>query len=62
MTKLQIKTEIDKILESVPENVLVNVLDFLKEIQTQSEEKVEMANNIRQILAEDKELLERLAK
>ena len=30
MTKLQIQTEIQKVLDNVPESVLQDVLDFLK--------------------------------
>lgn len=61
MTKTQIQSEIQKVLDSVPENVLQDVLDFLKELQDQPADKVRLANNLRQILSEDKELLERLA-
>jgi mRNA-degrading endonuclease RelE of RelBE toxin-antitoxin system len=61
MTKTQIKTEIQKVLDSVPETILQDVLDFLKELQDQPIEKVKLTNNLRQILAQDKELLERLA-
>jgi len=62
MTKAQLKTEIQKALDSVPENVLQDVLDYLKALQHQPNDKVRLANNLRQILSEDKELLERLAK
>jgi mRNA-degrading endonuclease RelE of RelBE toxin-antitoxin system len=62
MTKTQIKTEIQKVLDNVPEAILQDVLDFLKELQNQPGEKVKLTNNLRQILSEDKELLERLAK
>jgi hypothetical protein len=61
MTKRQIQTEIQKVLDSVPETILQDVLDFLKALQDQPEYKVRMANNLRQILSEDKELLEKLA-
>jgi hypothetical protein len=61
MTKRQIQTEIRKVLDSVPETILQDVLDFLKALQDQPEYKVRMANNLRQILSEDKELLEKLA-
>ena len=57
----QIQTEIQKVLDSVPETILQDVLDFLKALQDQPEYKVRMANNLRQILSEDKELLEKLA-
>ena len=62
MTKSQIQSEIQKVLESVPEQVLKDVLDFLKELQNQPADKIKLTNNLRQILAEDKELLEKLAR
>ncbi len=61
MNTVDIKTEIQKVLEQVPENVLADVLDFLKKLQQQPAEKVKLANHLKQILAEDKELLEKLA-
>lgn len=61
MTKLQIQTEIQKVLDNVPESVLQDILDFLKELQDQPADKVKLTNNLRQILSEDKELLEKLA-
>lgn len=61
MTKTQLKTEIQKVLDNVPENVLEDVLDFLKELQNQPANKVKLTNKLRQILSEDRELLERLA-
>ena len=61
MTKTQLQSEIQKVLDSVPENVLQDVLDFLKELQDQPADKVRLINNLRQILSEDKDLLEKLA-
>lgn len=61
MTKTQIQSEIQKVLDNVPESILTDVLDFLKELQEQPEDKVKLTNNLRQILSEDKYLLERLA-
>jgi len=62
MTKAQIQTEIQKLLDTVPENVLHDVLNFLKELKDQPDNNFNLANNLRQILAEDRELLEKLAK
>ncbi len=62
MTKAQIQTEIQKLLETVPENVLQDVFNFLKELKDQPDNNFKLANNLRQILAEDRELLEKLAK
>lgn len=62
MTTTQIKTEIQKVLDNVPESALQDVLDFLKELQPSSVGQIKLTNDLRQILAEDKELLEKLAK
>ena len=61
MTKTQLQTEIQKVLDNVPETILQDVLDFLKVLQDQPADKVKLTNNLRQILSEDKELLEKLA-
>jgi len=61
MTSIEIKTEIQKVLDQVPESVLQDVLDFLKELQTKSVDDIKLANNLRKILSEDRELLEKLA-
>ncbi len=62
MTTIQLKTEIQKILDQVPENVLPEILIYLKEIQHQSPNRVKLSNNLKKILSEDKELFEKLAK
>jgi hypothetical protein len=61
MTKTQIQLEIQKVLDNVPDDLLLDVLDFLKELQDQPVDKVKMTNNLRRILSEDRELLEKLA-
>jgi hypothetical protein len=61
MTKAQLQTEIQKVLNNVPEAILQDVLDFLKAYQDQPADKVRLTNTLRQILSEDKELLEKLA-
>ncbi|MBA3665445.1 MAG: hypothetical protein H0W61_14715 [Bacteroidetes bacterium] len=62
MTKTEIKSEIQKVLENVPENVLKDILDLLKDLQNQPGENLKLTHSLRQILSEDKELLEKLAK
>jgi mRNA-degrading endonuclease RelE of RelBE toxin-antitoxin system len=62
MTTKDIKAEIQKSLDRVPESVLQDILDFLKQVENQPIEKVNLTRNLRDILSEDKELLERLAK
>jgi hypothetical protein len=62
MTTKDLKSEIQKSLDKVPERVLQDVLNFLKQIENQSVEKVNLTMNLKDILTEDRELLERLAK
>ena len=61
MTSIEIKTEIQKVIDQVPETVLLDVLDFLKELQIKSEDEIKLVNNLRKIISEDRELLEKLA-
>jgi hypothetical protein len=61
MTTVQIKTEIQKVLDQVPDDVLTDVLDFLKELQSHPSDKIRLANFLKQTLKEDKGLLEKLA-
>lgn len=62
MTKEQIKTEIQKSLDKVPESVLTDVLELLKQAENLPAGKENLASHLREILREDKNLLERLAK
>jgi len=62
MTTQQIKSEIQKTLDNIPDVVLQDILDYLKNIQGKTTNQIEMSRNLRQILTEDKELLEKLAK
>jgi hypothetical protein len=62
MTAIEIKNEIHKVLDQVPEDALPDVLGFLKELQVHSSDKIKLKNNLKKILSEDRELLEKLAK
>jgi hypothetical protein len=62
MTAIEIKNEIHKVLDQVPEDALPDVLGFLKELQVHSSDKIKLTNNLKKILLEDRELLEKLAK
>jgi len=61
MTTTDLKVEIQKAIDSVPESVLVEILEYLKQIQSSPREKVILSKNLGEILREDKELLQRLA-
>jgi hypothetical protein len=61
MTSIQIKAEIDKLLDEIPESELQGVLSLLQEIKAQSAENAPLAAIIKKIITEDKELLRKLA-
>lgn len=61
MTKQQLKSEIQKVLDNVPETVLEDILRYLKDLESKPASQVEMSGYLKKILNEDKELLEKLA-
>jgi hypothetical protein len=61
MTVVQIKEEIHKALNLVPETALADVLDFVKSRQAPITDKNTLEHNLAKIMGEDKGLLERLA-
>jgi hypothetical protein len=61
MDTKDIKVEINKIIDNIPERVLADVLEYLKEVQGQSKESMELSKNLRKIINEDRDLLQRLA-
>ena len=62
MTTKEIKSEIQKSLDKVPDSVLEDILNFLKQAENQPTDKISLTRNLKKIMTEDKELLERLAK
>ena len=61
MSREEVKTAINELLEHSSEQVLQEVFEYLKSIDSESEHSVTLSHNLRTILTEDKELLERLA-
>lgn len=62
MSREELKEEISKVLESVPDEILENVLDYLKLLISNPKEKLSMTIKLRQIIHEDEALLQKLAK
>ncbi len=60
MSREEVKSAINEILDSTSEEILQEVLDYLKKVQGKSNESISLSQNLRTILSEDKELLERL--
>lgn len=61
MITIEIKNEIRKLLDVVPEDTFRDLLGYLKKAREQTNDKGEFSRRLRQILQEDKELLEKLA-
>jgi hypothetical protein len=62
MSKEQIKDEINKVLDHLPDKTLQDILFFLKNME--SKQTITLADHaiLDKILSEDKDLLEKLAK
>ena len=61
MTVQEIRHEIHKVVDNMPEEVLQNVLEYFRELEHSSKDKIKLAQNLKTILSEDKELLHKLS-
>jgi hypothetical protein len=61
MSVQEIRQEIHRVVDNMPEDVLQNVLEYFKELEHSSKDKIKLAQSLRTILTEDKELLHKLA-
>jgi hypothetical protein len=59
---MEVTQEITQIVNTLPKDVLGEVLRYLRQVEKVSQEKMRLSLNLQTILIEDKELLERLAK
>ncbi len=62
MTTKQIRKEINRVIQEVPDNLLEDILSYLKQIEKRSKEEIFTFTKLKQIFREDQELLEKLAK
>jgi hypothetical protein len=62
MTTKEIRKEINKVIREVPENFLEDILSYLKQVERRSKEDIQAFSNLKKILKEDQELLDKLAK
>ena len=58
---MEIKEEINQIVETLPEDVLSELLQYLRQIEKESGDKIRLSLTINSILTEDDNSLERLA-
>jgi hypothetical protein len=61
MSKDEIRYEINKVLDLLPDKALEDLLSFLKNIETKSKDSLLDSSRLKKILTEDKELLQKLA-
>jgi hypothetical protein len=61
MTTIQLKTEIHKAIDEMPDNILPYVFDYLKAVKHQSPDQIKLNKFIEKVFTEDDELLRRLA-
>ncbi|WP_342647946.1 hypothetical protein [Mucilaginibacter sp. CSA2-8R] len=61
MTAIEIKAEIKKIVDEVPEESLAEILDFLKEVKNQSTGELQQSSNFKAVINKHRGLLKRLA-
>ncbi len=61
MTVLEIKVEITRKLDVLPENSLTELLDLIKEMEQYPSLDIASVYQIKQIVAENRELLQKLA-
>ena len=61
MTTVEIKKEITKLLDQVPEKLLLDILNLLKEVQSERSSNSTLTSNFKKILSEDSDLLHKLA-
>jgi hypothetical protein len=62
MTTKDLRKEITRVIQHVPDDFLNDILDYLKKIEVKSEKDIGSLKHLKQIFKEDQELLEKLAK
>jgi hypothetical protein len=61
-TNMEPKQEIAQIIDKLPDEVLSELVQYLRQVEKVSQEKARTSLHLKTILLEDQELLERLAK
>lgn len=58
---MEITEELKQIVNTLPEDVLGELLQYLRQIEKESTSQLHLSMNLNTVLAEDDDLLERLA-
>nr|MBI1229203.1 hypothetical protein [Cytophagales bacterium] len=59
---MELKQEIAQIVDKLPNEVLGELLQYLRQVEKTTIEKMRLSLNLNTILTEDRDLLEKLAK
>ena len=62
MTTKDLRKEINRVLQEVPDDFLKDILSYLRQIEKRTKNDIEAFYHIKKIFKEDQELLEKLAK
>jgi hypothetical protein len=62
MTTKDLRKEINRVIQEVPEYFLEDILSYLRQIEKKPQKDIEALNDLKRIFKEDQELLEKLAK
>ncbi len=62
MTTKDLRKEINRVIQKVPDDFLDDILAYLKEVENKSKNDYDSLRYLKQIFKEDQELLEKLAK
>ncbi|MCX6304686.1 MAG: hypothetical protein NT040_06945 [Bacteroidetes bacterium] len=62
MTTKDLRKEINRVIQKVPDDFLTDILSYLKEVENKSKKDFESLRHLKQIFKEDQELLEKLSK
>jgi hypothetical protein len=62
MTTKDLRKEINRVIEKVPDDFLTEILNYLREVENKTKNDFESLTRIKKIFKEDQELLEKLAK
>ena len=62
MTTKDLRKEINRVIQDVPENFLEDILSYLRQIEKKPQKDIEALTDLERIFKEDQELLEKLAK
>jgi len=62
MTTQDLRKEINRVIQQVPDDFLSDILSYLKEVEQKSSKEFAESKQLKQIFKEDQELLEKLAK